>query len=139
MPVSLATPPRRVLVVDDCALQREMLSTYLEAEGYSVLAVESGAQALGAARGEPFDAVILDVNMPGMDGVDVGLALRRDPATRGAKIAMHTSEDEAVVRSRFGLFDEFLPKPATRAQLGERIGRMMRSDASATRPAPSGS
>ena len=126
MPTEKQTPDVRILAVDDCPMQRQLLTYRLEAAGYSVLVVETGQQALDAARSSRFDAVILDVNMPGMNGCQVGRALRADPATRSAMIAMHTSEDEAAVRTDFGGFDEFLPKPAAPALLEERIGRMIR-------------
>src|SRR6186713_2053510 len=81
MPSSL---PRRgrVLAVDDSLVIREILIASLEAAGYSVEAVGTGQAALAAASRETFDAVILDVDMPGIDGLAVGRALRLDPRTR---------------------------------------------------------
>ncbi len=123
-----ATPhPRgRVLAVDDSSVMRELLTASLEAEGYSVEAVDSGYAALAAAQRESFDAVILDVDMPGIDGLAVGRALRGDPRTRLAMIAMHTSLDEADVRTGFDGYDVFLPKPCNARLLGECVGRMIR-------------
>ncbi len=97
----------------------------LEAAGYSVEAVASGQAALAAATRESFDAVILDVDMPGIDGLAVGRALREDPRTRGAMIAMHTSLDEADVRTGFDGYDAFLPKPCNARLLGECVSRMI--------------
>ena len=91
----------RVLAVDDSSVIREVLIASLEAAGYSVEAVDSGHAALVAARQETFDAVILDVDMPGIDGLAVGRALRGDARTCRSMIAMHTSLDEATVRSGF--------------------------------------
>jgi CheY-like chemotaxis protein len=116
----------RVLAVDDSSVIRELLIASLEAAGYSVEAVASGDAALAAASRESFDAVILDVDMPGIDGLAVGRALRRDPRTRLAMIAMHTSLDEADVRSGFADYDDFLPKPCSPRLLGECVGRMIR-------------
>ena len=118
--------PQRVLAVDDCDVTRELLAGYLEAAGHIVRTAESGEQALDVARGEHFDAVILDVNMGGMSGVEVGNALRADPATSSSMIAMHTSESEESVRSSgFGDFDAFLPKPCTAEELNESLARMI--------------
>ena len=105
---------------------RELVTASLEAAGYSVEAVASGNAALLAAAREAFDAVILDVDMPGMDGMAVGRALRLDPRTRSAMIAMHTSLDEADVRSGFDGYNVFLPKPFDARRLGECIDRMIR-------------
>lgn len=119
-------PRGRVLAVDDSSVILELLTASLEAAGYSVEAVGSGAAALAAAWRESFDAVILDVDMPGIDGLAVGRALRGDPRTRLAMIAMHTSLDEADVRTGFDDYDVFLPKPCSARLLGECVGRMIR-------------
>jgi two-component system chemotaxis response regulator CheY len=117
----------RVLAVDDSSVIRELLTASLEAAGYSVEAVDSGHAALAAAWRETFDAVILDVDMPGIDGLAVGRALRGDPRTRLAMIAMHTSLAEADVRTGFDGYDVFLPKPCNARLLGECVGRMIGS------------
>jgi CheY-like chemotaxis protein len=117
----------RVLAVDDSSVIRELLIASLEAAGYSVEAVDSGQAALAAASRESFDAVILDVDMPGIDGLAVGRALRLDPRTRLAMIAMHTSLDEADVRTGFDGYDAFLPKPCSARLLGECVGQMIQA------------
>jgi CheY-like chemotaxis protein len=116
----------RVLAVDDSSVIRELLTASLEAAGYSVEAVGSGDAALAAAWRESFDAVILDVDMPGIDGLAVGRALRDDPRTCRSMIAMHTSLEEADVRTGFDGYDVFLPKPCSARVLGECVGRMIR-------------
>lgn len=127
MPASTTThsPRGRVLAVDDSIVMRELVTASLEAAGYSVEAVASGDAALVAAARERFDAVILDVDMPGMDGMAVGRALRRDPRTRSSMIAMHTSLEEADVRSGFDGYNVFLPKPFDARRLGECVDRML--------------
>jgi len=115
----------RVLTVDDSAEMRVLVTASLEALGYSVAAVDSGYAALEATRHESFDAVILDVDMPGMDGLTLGQALRRDPKTCSSRIAMHTSMDESVVRSIFDGYDAFLPKPCGARMLGECMERLL--------------
>ena len=116
----------RVLAVDDSAVMRVLVTASLEALGYSVEAVDSGYAALEASRLESFDAVILDVDMPGIDGLAVGRALRGDPRTSASMIAMHTSVEESVVRTGFDAYDVFLAKPCDARVLGERIDRMIR-------------
>jgi two-component system chemotaxis response regulator CheY len=127
MPASPVPPsPRgRVLAVDDSFVMRELVTASLEAAGYSVETAASGDAALVAAAREPFDAVILDVDMPGMDGMAVGRALRGDPRTRSSMIAMHTSLEEADVRSGFDGYNAFLRKPFDARRLGECVDRML--------------
>jgi len=127
MPSPTASPPRaRVLAVDDSYVMRELVTLSLEAAGYSVEAVASGDAALVAAAREDFDAFILDVDMPGMDGLAVGRALRKDPRTRSSMIAMHTSLDEADVRTGFDGYNAYLRKPFDARRLGECVDRMLR-------------
>ncbi|MEO8080155.1 MAG: response regulator [Caldimonas sp.] len=117
----------RVLAVDDSAEMRVLVTASLEAFGYSVEAVDSGYAALAATRSEHFDAVILDVDMPGMDGLELGRALRDDPMSCLSMIAMHTSLDESVVRTGFDQYDAFLPKPCDARELGECVDRLIRT------------
>ena len=127
MPSSSTSSPRaRVLAVDDSYVMRELLTLSLEAAGYSVEAVASGDAALDAAAREQFDAFILDVDMPGMDGLAVGRALRENPRTRSSMIAMHTSLDEADVRIGFDGYNAYLRKPFDARRLGECVDRMLR-------------
>ena len=127
MPSPNASPSRgRVLAVDDSTVMRELVTLSLEAAGYSVEAVASGDAALVAAAREVFDAFILDVDMPGMDGLAVGRALRNDPRTRSSMIAMHTSLDEADVRTGFDGYNAYLRKPFDARRLGECVERMLR-------------
>jgi DNA-binding response OmpR family regulator len=104
-----------------------LVSTSLQAMGFDVEAVDSGFAALEAFRDSRFDAVVLDVDMPGIDGLQVGRALRADPAARGPAIAMHTSLEEDVVRASFDGYDAYLPKPCTPRELGERIDGLIQA------------
>jgi CheY-like chemotaxis protein len=116
----------RVLAVDDCAATRELMRASIEHYGHSVQAVDSGWAALAAAGEGGFDAVVLDVEMPGMDGMAVGRALRSDPRTCSAKIAMHSSVDESAVRAVFDQYDAFVPKAGSPRDLGARVDGLLR-------------
>ena len=80
------TPPPEplatVLVVDDDVSIREMLALVLEMEGYRALVAENGREALAVLAAEDVDLVTLDVMMPGLDGWQVGDAMRAHPRTR---------------------------------------------------------
>jgi CheY-like chemotaxis protein len=120
-------PKARVLAVDDCAVTREIVRASLESMGYSVQAVDSGWAALEATGHASFDAIILDVEMPGMEGMAVGRALRSDPKTASAMIAMHSSVDEEAVRAGFSQYDAFVPKAGSLHALVERLEGLIRS------------
>jgi CheY-like chemotaxis protein len=125
-PVTEAQSRGRVLTVDDSPVMRVLVTASLEALGYSVEAVDSGHAALAVAEREDFDAVILDVDMPGIDGLAVGRALRSNPKTSTSMIAMHTSVEEALVRTGFDEYDIFLPKPCDARYLGQCVDLMIR-------------
>lgn len=115
----------RILAVDDSLEMRLLVSASLEALGYSVEAVDSGYAALEATQQETFDAVVLDVDMPGIDGMTLGRALRNDPRSCTSKIAMHTSLDEAVVKVGFDDYDAYVAKSGDARKLGECVDRMI--------------
>jgi CheY-like chemotaxis protein len=115
-----------VLAVDDCPTMRELVRASLERLGYRVQVVDSGWAALQAVAHDAFDAFVLDVEIPGLDGPAVGCALRNDPRTASAMIAMHTSVDEASVRARFSHYDAFVPKSGDPVALGEHVDRLLR-------------
>jgi len=122
------SPPKgHVLAVDDCETMRLVMQASLESFGYSVQAVDSGWAALEVAREVSFDAIVLDVEMPGLDGMAVGRALRNDPRTASAMIAMHSSVGEEAVRAGFDQFDAFVPKASSPRALGERVDFLIRS------------
>ena len=132
-PVPDRAPPHepgsrgRVLAVDDSPDMLLMISSSLEAMGFDVEAVDSGMAALEAFRDSRFDAVVLDVDMPGLDGLQVARALRADPQHRLSAIAMHTSLEEHAVRARFDGYDDYLPKPCAPRELGERLDVLIRA------------
>ena len=125
--LNAAAAKGHVLAVDDCAATRELMRASLERMGYAVQAVDSGWAALQAMEQADFDAIVLDVEMPGMDGMAVGRALRHNPRTASVVIAMHTSVDEAAVRAEFSHYDAFVSKSAGPLALGDRVDGLLRS------------
>jgi len=63
-------PPSRVLIVDDDAGQRSLLTTFLKSQGFETLTVSSGEEALAALKGGQFGMMISDVRMPGLTGLE---------------------------------------------------------------------
>jgi DNA-binding NtrC family response regulator len=100
-----------VLVVDDEEIMREILETLLEREGYSVRLASSGTEGLELARALPFDAVILDVMMPGLNGLQVLEELRKhDDDLPVIMITAFASMENAITAMKKGAFD-YITKP----------------------------
>src|SRR5687767_1532484 len=100
-----------VLVVDDEEIMREILETLLTREGYSVRLASSGSEGLDLARSLPFDAVITDVMMPGMDGLQVLDELRKhDEELPVIMLTAYASMENAISAMKRGAFD-YITKP----------------------------
>src|SRR6266542_349263 len=76
-------PNASILVIDDEEIMREILETLLTREGYTVRLASSGGEGLDLARSLPFDAVIVDVMMPGIDGLHVLQELHKQSVDTG--------------------------------------------------------
>jgi len=81
-----------ILIVDDSASMRQMVAFTLTSAGFAVTEAEDGVVALGKARGAKFNAVVTDVNMPNMDGIELIRQLRTLPDYRFTPMLMLTTE-----------------------------------------------
>jgi two-component system response regulator PilR (NtrC family) len=100
-----------VLVIDDEEIMRDILGTLLEREGYSVRLASSGVEGLELARSLPFDAVIVDVMMPGMDGLQVLDELKKhDDELPVLMVTAYASMESAISAMKKGAFD-YITKP----------------------------
>ncbi|MEP6604113.1 MAG: SpoIIE family protein phosphatase [Spartobacteria bacterium] len=113
-----------VLVVDDVEANRDVLSRRLERQGYAVVKVENGRQALERLRADTFDLVLLDIMMPEMDGYEVLRRLKADEVLRHIPVIMISalSELDSVVRCIGMGAEDYLPKPFEPTLLKARIG-----------------
>lgn len=105
--------PRRILVVDDEPGIRQSLSGALEDDGYSVEAVENGEACLEALGRAEFELVLLDIWLPGMDGMEVLSRVQEIPFAERPLVVMisgHANIEGAVKATKLGAFD-FLEKP----------------------------
>jgi len=82
----------RLLIVDDSTSMRQMVAFALSSGGFSVEQAEDGQAALDIARGQRFDAVVTDVNMPRMDGIELIRQLRALPTYKFTPLLMLTTE-----------------------------------------------
>jgi DNA-binding response OmpR family regulator len=106
-------PPRTVLVVEDEPNIRELVALHLQLDGWTVTQTGDGQDALRLARAEPFDLVILDLMLPGLDGMTVLRAIRREaPATDVPVLLLTARRDESdkVLGLESGA-DDYLTKP----------------------------
>ncbi len=128
----------KILVVDDEQAIVDLLTYNLVKAGHTPVVARDGVEALRLARQEPPDLVILDLMLPGMDGLDVCRELRRssDSALRNVPVIMLTARDEEIDRV-VGLelgADDYVVKPFSVRELMARVKTILRR--SATQAAP---
>jgi DNA-binding response OmpR family regulator len=119
---------RRTLVVEDDADIVELVTHYLEREGFSIESVGDGRSALERLRNTAYDLLILDVQLPGLDGLALCAEARRDKRTRAVPIVMLTARgDEAdrVVGLEMGA-DDYVVKPFSPKELVARVRALFR-------------
>lgn len=110
----LENPKPRVLVVDDAAMNRDIAGAFLSAAGYIVTCVEGGADAVAAVAAADFDAVLMDVRMPKVDGLEATRRIRRLPDIRGCvPIVALTAQafSEQIAECQQAGMDGHLAKP----------------------------
>ena len=116
-----ASPPSTILVVDDDSASGDIVSRLLAREGYATRVVTSGVECLRVLRTEHIDLLLLDVMMPGMDGLQVCAALHAEHSR--VPIILLTAKDDTTTRAEgmhLGV-TEFLTKPINRADLLARV------------------
>jgi len=119
---------RRVLIVDDHAIVREFARVTLEAEGFQCTEAPDGEQGLGLARAEPFDLLLLDIDMPRMQGTEVLRQLREEPPRPHLKIIMvsgRATANEMATMLVAGA-DGYLTKPFSSVQLVGQVKASLR-------------
>ena len=124
----------RILVVDDDHTVREVVVSYLRAGGHQVTDVEDGEQALKLMREEPADLVVLDLMLPGIDGLEVCRRLRAAPEWAALPVVMLTARGEDVdkiVGLELGA-DDYLAKPFNPRELLARIRAVLRRGTGST-------
>ena len=123
LPAGVAVHPLRVLLAEDNAINRIVAVKLLEERGHSVVAVEDGSQVLSALEGNGFDAVLMDVQMPEMDGLSAAREIRRREEANGdgrripiialTADAMETDRNRCVEAG----MDGYVAKPVRSAEL----------------------
>jgi adenylate cyclase len=118
----------RILIVDDNEANRDILVARLSKHGYEILQAADGEEALASASQHRPDLMLLDVEMPKLDGFEVCRRLKRDPAMRFMPIILCTARaaSQDIVTGLDAGADEYLTKPIDQAALVARVRSMLR-------------
>ena len=113
---------KRILVVEDEAAIREMVALNLKRAGWDVLEAPSAERALELLHGEPCDAALLDIMLPGMDGLSLCETIRRDNADIGIIIVSAKGQEQDKIRGLSIGADDYITKPFSVSELIARGG-----------------
>ena len=114
-----------ILVVEDEISIQTIVRTYLESADYAVTVVDNGPEALSQAKLLQPDLVVLDLNLPGMDGMEVAARLREESAVYILMLSARGEEADRVAGLRIGA-DDFLTKPFSPRELVARVEAVLR-------------
>jgi adenylate cyclase len=120
----MQAPSGHILIVDDDPLNRRLLAKNLEEDGHRITPLDNGFAALATIRDEQPDLVLLDIEMPGLDGIEVLERMKDDPNLRHIPVIMISGveDSDAIVRCLEAGAEDFLPKPFDPVVLRARIG-----------------
>jgi DNA-binding response OmpR family regulator len=131
-----AVARRRILLVEDEAPIRELLRLHLSLAGFDIDEVADGTVALERARTEKFDLIVLDVMVPGLDGITLCRAIRAQSLNMASAVLILTargSEADKVLGLESGA-DDYLTKPFSVREMVARVGAILRRNARADAP-----
>jgi len=129
---------RTILIVDDEPGIVTIARDYLDRAGFRIVTAGDGPTALRLARSEQPNLVVLDLMLPGMDGLDVTRALRQDPATNNLPIIMLTArveEADRLIGLELGA-DDYITKPFSPRELVARVRAVLRRTEGSQTSAP---
>jgi two-component system alkaline phosphatase synthesis response regulator PhoP len=118
-------PAAKILVIDDEPSIHTVVTAYLKAEGYEFLSAMDGPGGLNAARSFKPDVIILDVMLPGMDGIELLANLRRESNVYVIMLTARSEETDKIVGLSVGA-DDYLTKPFSPRELVARIKAALR-------------
>ena len=116
---------KKILVVDDDAKIVELVKLYLIRDGYSVLTAYDGKEALRVARESHPDLIVLDIMLPGMDGLEVCRALRAESSVPIILLTAKTLEQDRIIGLDLGA-DDYVTKPFSPKELAARVRAVFR-------------
>lgn len=116
----------KVLVVDDEREIRDLLRTSLSAEGYEIVVASNGEEAIGLAKTGNPQVILLDIEMPGIDGIETCKRLEAEEKTRHIPIIMMTSRGDRDIEAYLEGATDVVNKPFDIVQLAIRVKSMLR-------------
>jgi DNA-binding response OmpR family regulator len=116
----------KIMVVDDEKEIRDLLSTYLVEDGYDVIAAASGEEAINLAQSEDPQVILMDVKMPGIDGVETCKRLKGAERTKSIPVIMVTAYQDRDVEAYLEGADDFVNKPFDKTEITFRVRSMLR-------------
>jgi DNA-binding response OmpR family regulator len=116
---------KKILVIDDEPKIVEICQDYLKASGFEVISASNGQLGLSSARRDKPDLIVLDLMMPGMDGLDVCRALRREGNTPIIMLTARVAESDKLVGLELGA-DDYITKPFSPRELVARVRVVLR-------------
>jgi two-component system cell cycle response regulator DivK len=120
-------PLKTILIVEDDPLSRELVVDLLEAAGYTVLQAEDGIGLLERVKREQPALILLDLQLPGVDGFTLARQLKSDPETRGIPVLAVTAYAQPGKRERAlqAGCDGYFPKPINTKELVQTVARLL--------------
>ena len=122
---------QHILMIDDDRELCDLLGSWLEAEGFSLTSVHDGAAGLEAARSGDYEAIVLDMMLPGVNGLEVLRALRPDCNTPLLMLSARGEPIDRILGLELGA-DDYLAKPCDPRELVARLRALLRRSAPAT-------
>jgi two-component system alkaline phosphatase synthesis response regulator PhoP len=118
-------PAKKVLVVDDDVKIVDLVKIYLNRDGYSVLTAYNGKDALRLARETHPDLIVLDIMLPGIDGLEICRALRAESSVPVILLTAKTTEQDRIAGLDIGA-DDYVTKPFSPKELAARVRAVLR-------------
>ena len=115
----------KVMIVDDELAARNLLKGFLQEEGYEVVVASNGEEALELAERENPQVILLDIDMPGIGGIEVCKKLKEEDKTRFIPVIMTTGLEDTYLEALEAGAEEFVCKPFHLAELSIRVKSML--------------
>jgi len=117
----------RILIIEDSPVNMEMLAVLLSIEGHELFLAERALPGIEIAHQQALDLILMDINMPGVDGIEAARMLRLHPTTRNVPLIAVTAlamagDQERIIEAGF---DDYIAKPFDHGQLLQKVAHFI--------------